>query len=85
MIIKLNPQDLTIRCPLGGEGVVSGDPWVSQLGTWVKGSSFCWDTIKMKNRKCLVYELNRRLVEPRRIIKRELAMSPKCTNMPGTL
>ena len=30
-----------IRCYLGGEEVVRGDTWVSQLGNWVKGDSFC--------------------------------------------
>lgn len=66
MIIKLNQQDLTIGCHLCGEEVVSGNTWVSQLGNWVKGDAFCCDTLKMNNRKCLIYELAR-LVEPRRI------------------
>lgn len=85
MIIKLNQQDLTIGCPLCGEEAVSGDTWVSQLGNWVKGDSFHCDTIKMNNGKCLVYEPNRILAEPRRITKRELATPLKYTNMSGTI
>lgn len=53
------------------EEAVSGDTWVSQLGNWVKGDNFCCDTLRANNRKRLVYELKRRLVEPRRTVKRE--------------
>lgn len=69
MIIKLNQQDLMTGYHLCEEEVVSGDTWGSQLENWVKGDAFCCDALKMNNRKCLVYELKRRLVEPRRTVE----------------